>query len=392
MGRCLMYAQPQSLHILNPAHDRTESRVHSHHLHTLPLTPGNEILPKPPVPQRRKHPRVPGRPPLQLRTLPRKVQPLKRHRLPNNPGVTNHLRHRVPNHRLRLLRRPPIRNHRNRKGIQPVAREIRLRNRKMVRIEVHSHHTQPPVGHHRDRYPVKRGKHPPTLRVPLETVADRLTQMGRHILLRHLRIHGTVLPVIPAGIQGRHHMVMTMVEVQALKYQVLPMLPNQTVRKPQPQVQFPVLTDPRKTGLIPAALIPAPQHKEGITPGSTPVLKPLLMRGVPVGLQRVLRMKQLPRPEANPHPLLNYIPFHLRKPELQIGQTALLAMHRTEIPPTHRSGQNLPGPGNAPDQVILLPQQRGLPGSNPSGKLHPQGIEHPGGNLPLRAEALLERG
>ena len=56
-----MEAEPVALHVIHPANDGTEGRIDLIHLHSLPITPGQEARLNLAVTETGQHPVVPTR-------------------------------------------------------------------------------------------------------------------------------------------------------------------------------------------------------------------------------------------------------------------------------------------------------------------------------------------
>ena len=102
----------------------------------------------------------------------------------------------------------------------------------MVGVQVHSDGATPVVRYYRHVHHVGGGKHPPTLLVPLETVADGLTESGGPCCF--ITMLASVTTVLSVAVQRRQHLLVTVVEVDAPDRQVFAMLVRQAVGQPQP--------------------------------------------------------------------------------------------------------------------------------------------------------------
>ena len=93
-----------------------------------------------------------------------------------------------------------------------------------------------------------------------------------------------VLSELGIALQRRQDLLMAVGKPHSLDGQVLAMLIGQAIRHTQPQGQRAVVGNCGDTQLAARCLIPTPQHEELIAAGVPPVLEPLLVTGVTVGL------------------------------------------------------------------------------------------------------------
>ena len=114
------------------------------------------------------------------------------------------------------------------------------------------------------------GEHPPALAVPLETVADGLTQCGGPSrLVPMLAPIGRVLGVAR---QGSEHLRVSVSKPHVWDDQVLAVLLRQAIGHTQPQGQRTIIGNAGHAQLATARFIPTAQHEELITAGVPPVL------------------------------------------------------------------------------------------------------------------------
>ena len=215
----------------------------------------------------------------------------------------------------------------------------------LVRNHRHIHH---PGGH----------EHPPAPGVPLEPVADGLSQFS--CPRRLLPVLAPILGVVGIAPQACQHLLIPVGKLHTRNDQVFAVLPRQRVRHSQPQGQRPVISNGRHAELATRRLIPAPQHEELVTAGVPPVPEPFLMAGVAVGLQMMLLAPQPLRPEAQPHSALSYVAFQCSQPDSQIGQPPFLLMDL--IPPAMPSGIG---------DLLAQPVQSAAPGFPSAAPLSP---------------------
>ena len=92
-------------------------------------------------------------------------------------GVVDHAGHGIADNGLGLILRLALGHQQHAEGVDVVGAGISPTDRQMVGVQVHTEGTAP-VRNHRHNYHPGSSKHPPTLGVPLESVADGLAQVG----------------------------------------------------------------------------------------------------------------------------------------------------------------------------------------------------------------------
>ena len=230
-----------------------------------------------------------------------------------------------------------------------------------------------PVRNHRNVHHLGAHKHPPSLAVPLEPVADGLAQRrGPRRLVPMLTPVGSILGV---ALQSRQHLLVAVGKPHTLDDQVLAMLLRQAIR--QPQGQRTIIGNAGHAQLATARFIPAAQHEELVAAGILPVLQPFLMTVVAILLQVMLLTPQLLRPEAQSDPALRNVGFQSNQPVSKISEPPLLLMNLIPSAPLSGIG-NLPlGPINPPLQTVLLQPLRPPHRRHLAIQRHPHPVEQP---------------
>ena len=245
----------------------------------------------------------------------------------------------------------------------------------MVGVQVHLDGATNSIRHHRSFAKYSGHEHPPALGIPLEAVADRLSQTRP--AGRLLPVPAPALTVLGVAVQGRQHLNLSVFEPYPRDDQVLALFVGPAVRQPGAQGKKPVISQRGHAQLAATRLISTAQHEEVVAAGPAPIPDPVLVTGIPVGLQVVLLSPQLPGAKAETHPPGLYVRLQFLKFPLQVTRPAPLLVQ--PVPPgSFPCLGNLPlGPGYTPlqrnpRQPLLLLDRSHLPFQS-----HPHCVEDP---------------